>query len=84
MSGKVLSSIFLYWSLKLLSRRLFRSEQEMFVKNTLLPCSVCGEYYKRQPTTSSKLKGQNTFLKGRSNFKISASVDHERSASHPF
>lgn len=45
-----------------------------------MTCSVCGEYYK-EPTSSVNFKGQ-TFLKGSTNFKISAIVDHERSVSH--
>lgn len=45
-----------------------------------MTCSVCGEYYK-EPTSSVNFKGQ-TFLKGSTNFKISAIVDDERSLSH--
>lgn len=44
-----------------------------------MTCSVCGEYYK-EPTSSVNLKGQ-MFLKGSTNFKVSAIVDHERSVS---
>lgn len=47
---------------------------------SLMTCSVCGEYYKG-PTSSVNLKGQ-MFLKGSTNVKISAIVDHERSVSH--
>ncbi|XP_056000656.1 zinc finger protein 862-like [Ostrea edulis] len=54
-----------------------------------MTCSVCVERYasksgsNRTPTgISSNLKGQNTFLDGCTNFRVTAVVDHESSVAH--
>jgi hypothetical protein len=47
-----------------------------------MSCSICVHRYGSSANGTSNLKGQNSFLLGSSNFRITAVTDHESSVAH--
>lgn len=48
-----------------------------------MQCCVCLDYFKdTHSPTNTKLKGQNTFISGCSNLRVSTVIDHEKSNAH--
>ncbi|XP_052820539.1 zinc finger protein 862-like [Mya arenaria] len=48
----------------------------------VMTCSTCVSFYGTNPPTNTNLKGQNRFILGCGNMRVSAVVDHEKSKSH--
>ena len=48
----------------------------------VMTCSSCIEFYGESAPINPNLKGQNTFLVGCNNIRLSALVDHEKCKAH--
>ena len=51
----------------------------VFLENDMMACNVCINHYGKKLSGG---RGQNTFISGCSNLKVSAISDHERSKMH--
>ncbi|XP_053385072.1 zinc finger protein 862-like [Mercenaria mercenaria] len=54
----------------------------VFSDNDTMKCSICISYFEGKVSDPSNLRGNNTFISGCTNRKISAVTDHENSKSH--
>ena len=52
------------------------------LEENLMTCSICMDYYRGKEMPINNLKGQNRFLSGCTNRKISAVTDYEKSSLH--
>lgn len=52
------------------------------VENKQMTCDICVKFYGSTSNTNQNLRGQNKFITGCSNLKISTIVDHETSKGH--